>query len=157
MRLPARPLTLTSPCLCLTPPPCSRNSLPALSSHEKASSAETARALADGLRTQIDDLQTWLQEAEAHLEHLAIIRKIVTSLADRLPASSPQLPEHPDYACILTVFNKTTGPLQAKDVCQALGHELLPKNIEGTRAKLKRLVKLGVLTEADTGSFTRKQ
>ncbi|GHB77098.1 hypothetical protein GCM10010377_79300 [Streptomyces viridiviolaceus] len=50
-----------------------------------------------------------------------------------------------------------TGPLRARDVCEALGHELLPKNIEGIRAKLKRLVKLDVLTEADTGSFTRKQ
>jgi hypothetical protein len=33
----------------------------------------------------------------------------------------------------------------------------LPKNIEGTRAKLKRLVTLGILTEVDTGSFARKQ
>jgi hypothetical protein len=56
---------------------------------------------------------------------------------------------------ILAVFNEATGPLRARDVCEAL--ELLPKNIEGTRAKLKRLVKLDVLTEADTGSFTRKQ
>ncbi|MGA5795752.1 hypothetical protein ACPC27_14220 [Streptomyces cellulosae] len=38
-----------------------------------------------------------------------------------------------------------------------LGHELLPKNVEGTRAKLKRLVELGLLTEADTGNFARKQ
>ncbi|WP_281371472.1 hypothetical protein [Streptomyces abyssomicinicus] len=35
-----------------------------------------------------------------------------------------------------------------------LGHELLPKNIEGTRAKLKRLVKLGLLAEAESGNFT---
>jgi len=32
-----------------------------------------------------------------------------------------------------------------------------PKNIEDTRAKLKRLVKLDILTEIDTGSFARKQ
>ncbi len=43
------------------------------------------------------------------------------------------------------------------ELCQALDNELLPKNIEGTRAKLKRLVELDVLTEADTGSFARKQ
>jgi hypothetical protein len=55
------------------------------------------------------------------------------------------------------VFNEATGLLRAKDVCQVLGHELLPKNVEGTRAKLKRLVKLGVLTEADTGSFAKKR
>ncbi|MFI8305109.1 hypothetical protein ACIF80_16965 [Streptomyces sp. NPDC085927] len=31
------------------------------------------------------------------------------------------------------------------------------QNIEGTRAKLKRLAKLGFLTKVDTGSFARKQ
>ncbi|WP_253209655.1 hypothetical protein [Streptomyces niphimycinicus] len=55
------------------------------------------------------------------------------------------------------MFNEATGPLRAKDVCQVLGHELLPKNVEGIRAKLKRLIKLDILTEADTGNFTRKQ
>lgn len=117
---------------------------------------DAARALADDLRAQIDDLQTWLREAETHLEHLAITRTTVTGLADWLPASSPELPEHPDYPRILDAFNQTTGPLRVKDVCEALGHELLPKNVEGTRAKLKRLVKLGLLTEADTGNFARK-
>jgi hypothetical protein len=42
-------------------------------------------------------------------------------------------------------------------MCEATGRELLPKNIEGTRAKLKRLVRLDVLTEADADSFSRKQ
>ncbi|GAA2390546.1 hypothetical protein GCM10010420_12960 [Streptomyces glaucosporus] len=50
-----------------------------------------------------------------------------------------------------------TGPPRAKDVRAALGHELLPGNVEGTRAKLKRLVNPGILTEADTGNFARKQ
>ncbi|MEU9993092.1 hypothetical protein AB0E10_41360 [Streptomyces sp. NPDC048045] len=81
----------------------------------------------------------------------------VTGLADRLPAVLPDLPEHPDYSRILAVFNRATGPLRAKDVCEALDHKLLPKNVEGTRAKLKRLVKLGILTEVDTGSFARKR
>ncbi|MGW3957474.1 hypothetical protein ACWEKM_42845 [Streptomyces sp. NPDC004752] len=111
---------------------------------------DAARALTDDLRAQIEDLQTRLREVETHLEHLAITRRTVTGLADRLPSSPPELPEHPDYPHILAAFN------EAKDVCQALGHELLPKNIEGTRAKLKRLVKLGILTEADTGNFARK-
>ncbi|MFI5635741.1 hypothetical protein ACIA8E_41880 [Streptomyces sp. NPDC051664] len=120
---------------------------------------DAARAMADGLRTQIDELQTRLREAETHLEHLTITRKTVTALADRIPArpDSPGLPEHPDYPRILAVFNEATGPLRARDVCEALDHELLPKNIEGTRAKLKRLVKLDILTEDDAGSFARKQ
>ncbi|WP_043262602.1 hypothetical protein [Streptomyces sp. CT34] len=119
---------------------------------------DAARALADGLRTQITELQGRLHEAETHLEHLAITRKTVTALADRLPAqaTSPELPDHPDYPHILAVFNQASGPLRARDVCEALDHELLPKNIEGTRAKLKRLVKLGILTEIDTGNFARK-
>lgn len=120
---------------------------------------DAARALADDLRTQIEELQNRLQEAETHLEHLAITRKTVTALADRLPAHTPMAdrPEHPDYPRILTVFNEASRPLRAREVCVALGHEQLPKNIEGTRAKLKRLVKLNILTEADAGSFTTKQ
>ncbi|WP_210590869.1 hypothetical protein [Streptomyces sp. GESEQ-35] len=118
---------------------------------------DAARAQANDLRTQIGELQTRLREAESHLEYLAITRKTVTGLADRLPAVPPALPEHPDYPRILAVFNEATGPLRAKDICEALDHSLLPKNIEGTRAKLKRLVKLGILTEVDTGSFARKQ
>ncbi|MFC8567807.1 hypothetical protein ACFUIW_18810 [Streptomyces sp. NPDC057245] len=117
---------------------------------------DAARALADDLRTQIDGLQARLREAETHLEHLAITRTTVTGLADRIPAGPPDLPEHPDYPRILDAFHQTTGPLRAKGVCEALGRELLPKNVEGTRAKLKRLVKLGILTEAGTGDFTRK-
>ncbi|MFG2229458.1 hypothetical protein ACGFNX_05455 [Streptomyces sp. NPDC048723] len=120
---------------------------------------DAARAMADDLRTQIDELQVRLREAETHLEHLAITRKTVTTLADRIPAQAnpPDLPEHPDYPRILALFNEATGPLRARDVCQALDHELLPMNIEDTRAKLKRPVKLDVLAEADAGSFTRKR
>ncbi|MGW4492311.1 hypothetical protein [Streptomyces sp. NPDC004376] len=120
---------------------------------------DAAQALADDLRIQIVQLQSQLREAETHLEHLAITRKTVTALADRIPtqAASPELPDHPDYPRILAVCNEATSPIRARDVCEALDHELLPKNIEGTRAKLKRLVKLGILTEIDTGSFSRQQ
>ncbi|GAA2415548.1 hypothetical protein GCM10010255_62180 [Streptomyces coeruleofuscus] len=58
---------------------------------------DAARALTDGLRGQITELQARLREAETHLEHLAITRKTVTGLADRLLAAPPDLPEHPDY------------------------------------------------------------
>ncbi|MFK0050203.1 hypothetical protein ACIQU4_40095 [Streptomyces sp. NPDC090741] len=120
---------------------------------------DAAAAMADDLRTRIGELQARLREAETHLEHLAITRRTVTALADRIPdqADSPDLPEHPDYPRILAVFNDAASPLRARDVCQALDHEPLPKNIEGTRAKLKRLVKLDILTEIDPGSFTREQ
>ncbi|WP_018557325.1 MULTISPECIES: hypothetical protein [Streptomycetaceae] len=67
------------------------------------------------------------------------------------------MPEHPDYPRILTVFNKATGLVRARDVCQALDHELLPKSFEGTRAELKCLVKLDIVAEVDVGGFIRKQ
>ncbi|MFF3728560.1 hypothetical protein ACFYYM_40155 [Streptomyces erythrochromogenes] len=118
---------------------------------------DAARALTNDLRTQIGELQGRLREVETPLEHFAITRQTVTGLADRLPAALPDLPEHPDYPRILAVVNNATGPMGARDVCEALDHELLPKNIEGTRAKLKRLVKLDILAEVDTGSFTGKQ
>ncbi|MFD8717767.1 transposase [Streptomyces sp. NPDC059629] len=63
------------------------------------------RALAENLRTQIAELQGRLREAETHLEHL----------------NCPH---------ILAVFNEAISPLRARDVCQALDHELLPKNIK---------------------------
>ncbi|WP_406470191.1 hypothetical protein [Streptomyces sp. NBC_01615] len=124
---------------------------------------DAARALADDLRTQIDTLQTQLREAELHLEHLAITRTTITGLADRIPAQSAdpsaslELPEHPDYPRILAVFIDTTGPLKARDICQALDFELLPKHVERTRAKMKRLVTLGILTETEPGTFSKKQ
>lgn len=57
---------------------------------------------------------------------------------------------------ICDAFNHATGPQRARDVCQALGHEMVPKNVEGTRAKLKRLVKLDILAEVGTGIFARR-
>ncbi|WP_251069489.1 hypothetical protein [Streptomyces sp. ISL-96] len=69
------------------------------------------------INTQIEELQSRLREAETHLEHLAITRKTVTALADRLPAqiSAADRPEHPDYPRILTVFNEATRPLRARE------------------------------------------
>lgn len=118
-----------------------------------------ARVMADDLRRQIDELQDRLRQAETHLEHLAITRKTVAALTDRLPAqtTAPDLPEHPDYPRALTIFNGTTSALRSRDICEARHHELLPQNIEGTRVKLKRVVKLDTLTEDEAGSFTRNR
>ncbi|MFE9783739.1 hypothetical protein ACFYPA_37065 [Streptomyces sp. NPDC005775] len=123
---------------------------------------DAVRVLADDLRTQIDTVQAQLHEAELRLEHLAITRTTITGLADRIPAQSAdpsgslELPEHPDYPRILAVFNDATGPLRARDICQALDFELLPKHIERTRAKMKRLVTLGILTETEPGTFSKQ-
>ncbi|MFD9499886.1 hypothetical protein [Streptomyces sp. NPDC060035] len=44
--------------------------------------------------------------------------------------------------------------MRARDLCQALDLDIIPKNIEGTRHKLKRLVDRGILSEAEPGLFS---
>jgi hypothetical protein len=48
-------------------------------------------------------------------------------------------------------------PAGAKDICLALGLGTTPKDTEGVRAKLKRLVNRQVLTETEPGLFTLNQ
>jgi hypothetical protein len=43
--------------------------------------------------------------------------------------------------------------MRAKDLCHALGIGTEPKDTEGVRAKLKRLVKRRILTEPQPGLF----
>lgn len=62
---------------------------------------------------------------------------------------------HPDYPRILAVFHDSTGPPRARDIWQALDFELLPKHIERTRAKMKRLVTPAILAEAEPGTSAR--
>jgi hypothetical protein len=45
--------------------------------------------------------------------------------------------------------------MRARDLCLALDLPLLRKNVENTRAKLKRLVSLGILTETEPGLFAQ--
>ncbi|GAA3125103.1 hypothetical protein GCM10020001_052510 [Nonomuraea salmonea] len=45
--------------------------------------------------------------------------------------------------------------MRARDLCLALDLPLARKNVENTRAKLKRLVNLGILTETEPGLFTQ--
>ena len=47
--------------------------------------------------------------------------------------------------------------LRAKDICRALGVGTTANHTESLRAKLKRLVARGVLTEAEPGPFTLAQ
>jgi hypothetical protein len=49
-------------------------------------------------------------------------------------------------------------PMRARDLCQALDLDLdldiIPKNIESTPHKLKRLVDRGILSKAEPGPFS---
>lgn len=46
-------------------------------------------------------------------------------------------------------------PTRARDLCLALDLPMERENIENTRAKLNRLVTLGVLVEAEPGLFAQ--
>jgi len=65
------------------------------------------------------------------------------------------VPQHPAYQQILTVLTDTDSPMRARDICEALDLPILPKNTEGIRSKLKRLVTRGILTEPEPGLFTQ--
>ncbi|MEV6299851.1 hypothetical protein AB0M02_10655 [Actinoplanes sp. NPDC051861] len=69
-----------------------------------------------------------------------------------MSASEPTVVSEP-YQQILAVFTSDRGALRAKDVCRALGIGTEPKDTEGIRAKLKRLVNRQVLTESQPGLF----
>ncbi|MEU8983431.1 hypothetical protein [Streptomyces sp. NPDC048309] len=67
----------------------------------------------------------------------------------------PDIPDHPAYQQILTALADAGRPIRARDLCQALDLPILPKNTEGIRSKLKRLVSRGILIEPEPGLFAR--
>jgi hypothetical protein len=113
-------------------------------------------AAADILREQIGKLTDELRLAEAELADLATTHTTLTRLTGQNEAatSDDTTVVSTVYQQIIAVFDTTAGALRAKDVCQALGIATEPKDTEGVRAKLKRLVKRQVLTENDPGLFT---
>ncbi|MFI6093514.1 hypothetical protein [Streptomyces sp. NPDC051218] len=58
------------------------------------------------------------------------------------------------YRDIMEVLADAPGPLQAKQIVPRIGLAATAGKIEGTRAKLKRLVERGWLTEDAPGRFT---
>jgi hypothetical protein len=66
----------------------------------------------------------------------------------------PDVPDHPAYQQILTALIDAGRPMRARDLCEALDLPILPKNTEGIRCKLKRLVTRGILTESEPGLFS---
>jgi hypothetical protein len=74
-------------------------------------------------------------------------------IQDDVISPEPAIISEP-YQQIIAVFTPDRGGLRAKDVCLALGIGTEPKDTEGIRAKLKRLVNRQVLTETQPGLFT---
>lgn len=117
-----------------------------------------ARRGADRLREQIAALTEQLRLAETELADLSTTRTTLLTLtggpqpnADA-DADAGETIARPAYQQILAVFGPTRA-MRAKDVCLALGTDTAPKDTEGARVKLKRLVARGVLTEEKPGLF----
>lgn len=107
------------------------------------------------LRKRIGELTDQLRAAEIELNDLATTRTTLTRLTATSdgPAPADGVPDTV-YQQILAVFTTGDGgPMRAKDVCHALGLGTEPKDTEGIRAKLKRLVKRRHLTESEPGLF----
>ena len=115
--------------------------------------AVVAATIAD-LREQIGKLTDDLHTAEIELNDLATTRTTLTRLTTTSDDLSQTDPPGTVYQQILAAFaTGNGGPMRAKDVCHALGLSTEPKDTEGVRAKLKRLVKRRHLTEAEPGLF----
>lgn len=130
-------------------------------------------ALAQALTGQIEQtratiagLTARLAELEEQAEAPRITRTTLTALADEADepvtgqaeqdtVPAPELPEHPAYQQIMTVFADRGEPLRARDLCLAMDLPLLPRHTEGIRSKLKRLVSRGILVEAEPGLFAQ--
>jgi hypothetical protein len=117
--------------------------------------AVVAAAIAT-LREQIGKLTDELRTAETELADLVTTRTTLTRLTNINEAAMPDTGalDNTVYQQIITAFQTgTSTTMRAKDVCHALGIGTEPKDTEGVRAKLKRLVKRRVLTEPEPGLF----
>jgi hypothetical protein len=116
---------------------------------------ETAASAArDELREQMNKLAGEAAAIESELADLATTRQTLTKILEHeVTASEPAVISEP-YQQILAVFTPDRGTLRAKDVCRCLGIGTDPKDTEGIRAKLKRLVNRQILTETQPGLFT---
>jgi hypothetical protein len=107
---------------------------------------------------QAGELAARLRELESEREALAITGKTLRAMAANLDLEHPPAPALPDgaaYRQITGVFDHERRALRARDLCPALDLPVLPKHVEGTRSKLKRLVSLGFLDENEPGLFTQ--
>ncbi|MEV7394731.1 hypothetical protein [Streptomyces sp. NPDC091215] len=102
---------------------------------------------------EITELTGQLAAAERTLERLETTRETVLELAAE-DGHLPPEPLPPGYREILALFEQNGDGLRAREVCRTLGTGTEPRHTEGMRAKLKRLVNRGILTEPEPGLFT---
>jgi hypothetical protein len=120
-----------------------------------------ARDHVERLRAQITSLSAQLAAGEDTLSRLAITRQtVLTVLGEDTPspgvatppgAADDAVPEASQQ--VLDVFAAAGQPLRVKDVCQAIGAGTDTRQVERMRARLKRLVGRGLLSEPHPGLF----
>ena len=113
-----------------------------------------ARLRGDQIRAQITALTSELAHIDAELADLTTTRSTLRALAAAEFTADDPTVISAAYQQILTVLGTSTTGMRAKDICLALDIEPLPKHVEGTRAKLKRLVTREIVTETTPGIFT---
>lgn len=114
----------------------------------------TAAQAADRLREQITALTAELASLDNELADLATTRTTLRDLAaGQFTDEDPTIASAP-YQQILAVLAANPAGMRAKDICLAVGVEPAPKHVEGTRARLKRMVSRKILTENEPGIFT---
>ena len=141
-----------------TAPDPGRHLLDRIDAREQALARE-----AGDVQARIDELTARLGELSQAISDLQVTRKTLLALAgrdDAQPAAEPAeplpaLPDHPACQQILTALADFQRPLRARDLCLALDLPILPKNTEGIRSKLKRLVSRGILIETEPGLFAQ--
>lgn len=114
---------------------------------------QLVREIAGQLREQIALLTEQLAAAERTLERLDITRATMLDLAAEDGIEPPE-PLPPGYREVLAAFEQAGHGLRAKEICEILGIGTEPRHTESVRAKLKRLVDRGILTEPEPGLFT---
>ncbi|MEV6986878.1 hypothetical protein AB0M95_37255 [Sphaerisporangium sp. NPDC051017] len=144
---------------------------------------ESARQQCAELSRQMEELQERLAEAQRRLERLSIAREELTALeapdetadaelgkaanahprgASHIAPGTAGHTEVPQERPVLRGLRKdavvllasSDEPLRARDVVRALGQQDVRGQVEGMRARLKRLVVDGWLVEREQGLFS---
>jgi hypothetical protein len=136
----------------------------------------TCRSRAEELRERIAGLSEALARVEVELSRLQITRETVEAVLAEGPlavagdadgaepgdvaaallaaeAVGDVTVMSPDYQRIIALFATTGAGMRCKEVCAQLGLETEARQVEGMRAKLKRLVEQGILAETAPGLF----
>lgn len=130
---------------------------------------EEIRASRVRCEEQAEQLRKQLAELEIELVDLAAAERVVArTLAERVePADSSTTPAPgttvpvfghgalPEvYARLWRAAASAPAPISCQQACKDLGLDLVPKQVEGVRIKLKRLAARGWLIEPSPGRFT---